>query len=90
MTQDDIIRMAREAGFTTGIRHLANGVDGFAFAKSVSDECLPELYQFAHLVAAAERERIAAMLDKMHEGKSGLHNYFKVAAVAVRNENAST
>ena len=41
MTQDDIIRMAREAGFADGVAEIV-GLEGFA--------------NFAALVAAAERE----------------------------------
>lgn len=49
MNRDDILRMAREAGFTEP-NHLMN-------PWSVSDE---ELERFAALVAAAERERFVA------------------------------
>ena len=60
MTRDDIIRMAREAGFETGtalcevvVRHSNGswvGIDA-------------ELIEFAVLVAAAEREACAAKMD---------------------------
>jgi hypothetical protein len=45
MNRDDIIRMAREAGFADGAVDII-GLDGFA--------------NFANLVAAAERERLEA------------------------------
>jgi hypothetical protein len=48
MTKDDIIRMAREAGF--------------ADSKSVVHAAY-QLEAFANLVAAAEREECAAMFD---------------------------
>ena len=48
MTKDDIIRMAREAGF----------------AYSWSEAAGKSLERFAALVAAAEREAIAQSLDK--------------------------
>ena len=48
MTKDDIIRMAREAGFAD-----AEGVVHAAY----------QLEAFANLVAAAEREACAAMFD---------------------------
>jgi len=47
MTREDIIRMAREAGLSNDFGHL-----GYPY--------LPELERFAALVAAAERESIAA------------------------------
>ena len=56
MTRDDIIRMAREAGFRTGSYALSNG-DECVFAHPVAfSDCIPELERFAALVAAAERE----------------------------------
>ena len=48
MTKDDIIKLAREAGFADGVAEIV-GLAGFA--------------NFANLVAAAEREACAAMFD---------------------------
>ena len=48
MTKDDIIKLAREAGFADGVAEIV-GLAGFA--------------NFAALVAAAEREACAAMFD---------------------------
>jgi hypothetical protein len=45
-----------------------------------------ELYQleaFAALVAAAERERITAMLMYLHNQASAYHNYYKHAAIEI-------
>jgi len=50
MTQDEIIRMAREAGFADGVAEIV-GLEGFA--------------NFANLVAAAEREACAKVCDRM-------------------------
>jgi len=49
MNRDDIIRMAREAGFADGVAEIV-GLEGFA--------------RFAALVAAAEREACAKLADK--------------------------
>ena len=49
MTRDDIIRMAREAGFADGVVDII-GLDGFA--------------NFANLVAAAEREACAELCEE--------------------------
>ena len=57
MTKDDIIRMAREAGFE---KVVAIHPDG---AKTVTVAPVPELLAFANLAAAAEREACAAMFD---------------------------
>ena len=59
MTRDEIIKLAREAGFITGVTHASSGfhhpfVHPVAFAT-----CLTELERFAALVAAAEREQCA-------------------------------
>ena len=50
MTKDDIIRMAREAGIT--------GVKGIHIGCGREDK-LEALFDFAALVAAAEREKVA-------------------------------
>ena len=49
MTKDDIIRMAREAGFADGVAEIV-GLAGFA--------------NFAALVAAAEREACAKVCEE--------------------------
>ena len=55
MNRDDIIRMAREAGF----ERLGHDDDDLV--------CYPEeLEAFAALVAAAEREACAKTIDEMH------------------------
>ena len=59
MTKDDIIRMAREAGFRAGhIELYSGGLLPFIAPTSATD-CMPELERFAALVVAAERNRIA-------------------------------
>lgn len=56
MTRDDIIRMAREAGFRTGYIELYNGDPLPFIAPCSATDCLPELERFAALVAASEHE----------------------------------
>jgi hypothetical protein len=69
LNSDDIIRMAREAGVS----------------KPWDQEPVQweTLERFANLVAAAEREACAKILDDM-AGKDRLSNYFQVAAIAIR------
>ena len=55
MTKDDIIRMAREAGFERLGTYASFGEDWVAFTES--------LEAFAALVAAAEREDCAKVAD---------------------------
>jgi hypothetical protein len=57
MTKDDIIKLAREAGFE---RVVAIHPDG---SKTVTVAPVPELEAFANLVAAAEREACAQIVD---------------------------
>jgi hypothetical protein len=68
MNKDDIIRMAREAGFAD-----SNGVVHPAY----------QLEAFANLVAAAEREACAKLLDEM-AAQDKHSNYYVVAARAIR------
>jgi hypothetical protein len=68
MTQDEIIEMARQAGWSK--EYLAIG-----------DE---RLEAFAKLVAQHERERIFGELLKMHEIASSRHNYYLNAVLTIR------
>ena len=63
MTLDDIIRMAQEAG----MRESGNGDWTAADAALTYPECVytENLERFANLVAAAEREAICALLDRL-------------------------
>lgn len=65
MTRDDVIRMAREAGAFTDV--VARGrYDGVLFTPL-------ELELFAALVAAAEREAIAAEFDRRAKSMTGFY-----------------
>jgi hypothetical protein len=57
MTKDDIIRMAREAGFRAGSIALSNG-DSMQFMAPISaTDCMAELERFAGLIAAEMKKR---------------------------------
>jgi hypothetical protein len=73
MNRDDIIRLAEEAGVHEG--GAANWVNGNRWE------------QFAFLVAAAEREECAKVLDEMAAADK-LSNYYQVAALAIRERSA--
>jgi hypothetical protein len=70
MNRDDIIRMAREAG---GYR--AAPTDKALLLLSES-----HLERFANLVAAAEREQCAKIVDKWFEGMSSEPEMAEIAA----------
>ena len=64
MTRDDIIRMAREAGFRAGHIELY-GSDPMPFVAPCSaTDCMPELVRFAAIVAAAEREACSRVCEE--------------------------
>jgi len=63
MTREDIIRMAREAGFEIG------SVTNAIYAPT---SCETELERFAALVAAAEREACAKLADEQLMNTSAL------------------
>jgi hypothetical protein len=71
MTKEDIIRMAREAGFVDGVVDIM-GFDGFA--------------NFAALVAAAELNRCVLILERLHERSGGQYNYYLHAAKVLKGE----
>ncbi len=52
MTTDEIIAMAREAGFRTGQINLSNGPPVPFIAPAYGTNCMVELERFAALVAA--------------------------------------
>ena len=74
MNRDDIIRMAREAGWQEDM-----------FGIGIWDS--KELNVFANLVAAAEREECAKVLDEMAAADK-LSNYYQVAALRIRERGA--
>lgn len=59
MTRDDIIRMAREAGFRAEHIELYNSDPMPFVAPCSATDCMPELERFASIVAAVEGSRIA-------------------------------
>jgi len=73
MTREDIIRMAEESTPD----HMIGGCE-FDYA---------QLEHFANLIAAAEREECAKVLDEMAAADK-LSNYYQVAALLVRERGA--
>jgi hypothetical protein len=69
MTRDDIIRMAREAGFADGVGDIV-GFEGFE--------------RFANLVAAHEREECAKICDALAVDPEYASQTSKLAAMAIR------
>ena len=61
MTKDEIIRMALESGFAKILDEHASEYRNFTF--ELSQDQYPELGRFANLVAAAEREACADIVD---------------------------
>jgi hypothetical protein len=62
MTKNDIIKLAREAGFADGVAEIV-GLEGFA--------------NFANLVAAAERVALEAELLKLKKGIAANSEYIQ-------------
>ena len=77
MTRDDIIRMAREAGFMV----VSEGeAETGAWYECFTDE----IERFAALVAAAEREACAKVCDVLAVHPEYASDITKVAAQAIR------
>ena len=86
MTRDDIIRMAREAGFRAGHIELY-GSDPMPFvAPASATDCMPELVRFAAIVAAAEREAC----KQACEGLRGTVSMFATSKDCRLHNNAIT
>ena len=73
MTRDDIMRMARET----------DCLDDQHYGSVWADK----LDRFANLIAAAEREECAKVLDEMAAADK-LSNYYQVAALRIRERGA--
>ena len=86
MIRDDIIRMAREAGFRAGHIELY-GSDPMPFiAPCSATNCMPELVRFAALVAAVEREAC----KQACEGLRGAVSMFATSKDCRLHNNAIT
>ena len=86
MTRDDIIRMAREAGFRAGHIELYSGGPLPFIAPTSATDCMPELERFASLVAAAEREAC----KQACEGLRGTVSMFATSKDCRLHNNAIT
>jgi hypothetical protein len=71
MTRDDIIRLAREAGYPDYAMGLA------------SEDAWQKTERFAALVAAAEREACAKLCDELRD-EDGFEPYGTECAAAIR------
>jgi hypothetical protein len=76
MTRDDIISMAREAGFESNSLGMTY----------TSGSLLDLLERFAALVAAAEREACAAVCDRFQARDVGMQPAECAAAIRARGE----
>jgi hypothetical protein len=77
MTQDEIIEMARQAGFFVK--------DSEAYSPSVQEdyELTPYLESFAKLVAEKEREACAKICDEFFKGNKNI-NYSDTISICIR------
>jgi len=74
MNREDIIRMARGAGFASP--------DGPFITWGASDE---QLKRFAALVAAEKEKQIIDILERLQE-RNESHNYYAYAVKVIRGE----
>jgi hypothetical protein len=81
MSRDDITRMAQESGGHQGDECEQCGETHLLWIFGTE-----ELECFAALVAAAERERLAAKFMEMHNARQHRNNYFAFAARVIREE----
>jgi len=75
MTRDEIIKLTQEAGLYLATDVHWMPIIGLEYAE-----------KFAALVAAAERERLAAKFMEMHNSQQHRNNYFAFAARVIREE----
>ena len=82
MTQDEIIELARQAGWKD-LRDYDSEMRNDIFMGNTSS-----FEAFAKLVAEKEREACAAICDELHKARVGKDNYFAFAANAIRELRA--
>ena len=76
MNRDEIIRMAREAGFA---------IQGDMYGE---DDEIARVKRFANLVAAAEREACAKVCDVLADKHTFEGGYANECAIAIRERGA--
>jgi hypothetical protein len=81
MTQDEIIEMAKRAGWEMDDSCVLEPEVIWYISQG-------QLEAFAKLVAEREREACAAICDALHEARVGKDNYFAFAANAIRELRA--
>lgn len=89
MSQDEIIAMAREAGFRTGHIDLTIGDPVPFIAPASGTSCLVEVQRFAALVAAKEREACAQLAGDSYYGNPGELNHEIAAAIRARGQKGA-
>ena len=72
MTRDEIIKLAREAGLTTGV-HISGATSGVTLVGApsgvkIAHITIDDFDRFAALVAAKEREACARLCDARYMG----------------------
>ncbi len=77
MNRDDIIRMAREAGWTGIYSEWSSPTERISIEIPVTME---QIERFAALVAAAEREECAKVVDRWYDGPSSEPEMAEIAA----------
>lgn len=77
MTKDEILQMARDAGFFYVEGSIDNGIE-------ISSNVPQELMRFAELIAAAERERCAKVCDSFNEGWYAYRRGAEQCAASIR------
>ena len=88
MTKDDILSLAREAGFVTGLRDYADGSGSMPYVQAIgTSTLLPELERFAALVAEKEREACALTCETPPQ--DGWHPYGEVYEENISKKLAS-
>ena len=73
MTQDDILKIAAEAG-------------AFWELSETPEKDLAFLMRVVKRVAAYERDRCVLMLERLHERSGGQYNYYLHAAKVLKGE----
>jgi hypothetical protein len=81
MTQDEIIEMAKRAGWEMDESCVLEPEVIWYISQG-------QLEAFAKLVAEREREACAAICDELHKARVGKDNYFAFAANAIRELRA--
>lgn len=84
MTRDDVLRLAREAGFMTGVIHDRQGQPTYPLVQPIGHGCIIELESIIKLAVEEEREACAALAEEISDAHAACDDSGPAIVRAIR------